>query len=298
MKQDRAMRDDTTRSRGAGRLIAALFVAAIVSACASDKDDTTLVDQPVEKLYNDATDALLDGNYAQASKLFEEVDRQHPYSNWATKAELMSAYANYQANKYDEAISGFDRFIQLHPGNRDAPYAYYMRGLCYYEQIADVERDQDMTQKALAGLDEVVKRYPDSPYARDARIKIDLTHDHLAGKEMEVGRYYLNQGQYVAAINRFKIVVDRYQTTTHVPEALTRLTEAYTAVGLPDEAKKTASVLGYNYPGSNWYVDSYALVTGESKAAIARGEPPPGSGVVEKREGGRSWLARAWDTIF
>ena len=150
----------------------------------------------------------------------------------------------------------------MHPGNRDVAYANYLKALCYYEQISDVARDQQMTQRALDALEDVVRKYPDSQYARDARLKIDLTRDHLAGKEMAVGRYYLTRGNYLAAINRFRRVVDDFQTTSHTPEALHRLVEAYTAIGLPDEARKAASVLGHNYPGSDWYVDSYSLATG------------------------------------
>ena len=174
----------------------------------------------------------------------------------------MSAYAFYEANDYDEAIAAAQRFIELHPGNADVPYAYYLVGISYYEQISDVGRDQKMTEQALAAFDELVRRFPDSKYARDAELKADLTRDHLAGKEMSIGRYYLRRGQYVAAINRFRNVVERYQTTTHVPEALHRLTEAYLALGLDEEAQKNAAVLGYNFPSSEWYQDSYALLNG------------------------------------
>src|SRR5260221_10859285 len=196
----------------------ALLVAA---GCSSDEKDT-YVEAPVEKLYNEATDSMLNGQFDQAAKQFDEVERQHPYSVWATKAQLMAAYANYQANKYDDAVVALDRFIQLNPSNRDVAYAYYMKALCYYEQITDVQRDAKMTEQALKSLEEVVNRFPESVYGRDARLKIDLTHDHLAGKEMDVGRYYLTRAQYLAALNRFKFVVDKYQTTSHVPEALHR----------------------------------------------------------------------------
>ena len=172
----------------------------------------------------------------------------------------MSAYANYQGNAYDEAIIILDRFIQLHPSNKDVPYAFYLKALCYYEQISDVGRDQKMTELALNSLNDVILRFPRSKYARDAKLKIDLTRDHLAGKEMEIGRYYESQGQYLAAINRFRSVVDKFQTTTHVPEALHRLTESYLALGLVDQANKTAAVLGYNFPGTEWYIDTYEIV--------------------------------------
>ena len=254
-----------------------------VAACGGDNSKDTYVETPVETLYNSAMNSLIAENYDRAGKQFDEVDRQHPYSVWATKAQLMSAYALYQANKYDESIVASDRFIQLHPGHRDVAYAYYLKALDYYVQIADVGRDQRTTEQALAALGEVVRRFPDSRYGRDARLKIDLARDHLAGKEMEIGRYYEKQGLYLGAINRFRRVVDQYQTTTHVPEALERLTECYFALGLTDEAKKTASVLGYNYPGSDWYKSAYALVTGE-KTASADDQP--------------GWFGRVVGSIF
>ena len=172
----------------------------------------------------------------------------------------MAAYANYLDNQYDSAIVALDRFIQLHPSNKDAPYAYYLKGLSYYEQISNITRDQQMTALAMRSLRELVSRFPNSKYARDAKLKIELTLDHLAGKDMSIGRYYLKQRKYLAAINRFKKIVDRYQTTTHVPEALHRLVEAYLALGIVTEAKKMASVLGHNYPGSEWYIDSFEMV--------------------------------------
>ncbi len=238
---------------------------------------------PPEKLYNMGMDLLLGGNSVAAAAVFDEVDRQHPYSVWANKAQIMSAYAFYKRNKYDDAIVALERFIQLHPGSRDAPYAYYLKALCYYERITDVGRDQDLTRRAMKALDEVVRRYPKSKYARDARLKRDLTNDHLAGSEMGIGRFYLKKKQYLAAINRFRGVVDNYQTTSHVPEALHRLTEAYLALGLKDEAQSTAAVLGHNFPGSDWYVDSYALITGTRTAT--------------KKEK-RSWIGRAWNSVF
>jgi outer membrane protein assembly factor BamD len=242
----------------------------LAAACAEKKD--TYVEKPVESLYNSAMNDMLDGGYAKAAKSFDEVERQHPYSVWATKAQLMSAYALYQAGKYDESVVAADRFISLHPGHRDIAYAYYLKALDYYVQIADVARDQKQTQQAMTALSEVVRRFPESKYGRDARLKIDLARDHLAGKEMEIGRYYERQGSYLAAINRFKRVVDDYQTTTHLPEALHRLTECYTALGLTDEAQKVAAVLGYNYPGSEWYGDAYALVkTDAPPTAVAGG---------------------------
>lgn len=234
----------------------------LIAACSSDKE--VYVERPVDDLYNDAMNNLEDGDYKRSAKLFDEVERQHPYSPWATKAQLMSAYAYYEADMYDEAIAALDRYIELHPASPDVAYAYYLKGLAYYERISDIHRDQQMTQSAKKVFEELVSRYPLSEYARDARLKIELCNDHLAGKEMTVGRYYLNRGHYLAAINRFRTVVTQYQTTTHVPEALMRLTEAYTAVGLDDEARRTAAVLGYNFPGSDWYADAYKLVGGRT----------------------------------
>jgi outer membrane protein assembly factor BamD len=268
--------------QSSAKYIAVAGVALLLVAC-GDKEKDTYVEAPVEELYNTGTDLLLAESYTKAAQFFDEVDRQHPYSVWAAKAELMSAYAQYERNKFDDAIASLDRFIQLHPGNRDAPYAYYLKALCYYEQIEDVGRDQETTTKALEALQEVLRRYPDSIYARDARVKIDLTRDHLAGKEMEVGRWYLKQGQYVAAINRFRRVIEVYQTTTHAPEALERLTEAYLALGIRDEAQTAAAVLGYNFPGSKWYKDSYELL---QEAHVA------------PQEDKGSWISQAWKSLF
>jgi len=246
-----------------GRLLAGLALVATVSLGGCSEKTDKFKEQSVEVLYNAAVDQMEQENWSLSGRIFDEVERQHPYSVWATKAQLMQAYVMYQGNKYDEAISAADRFIQLHPGNRDAAYAYYIKAISYYEQIVDVGRDQKNTENALKALQDVATRFPDSKYARDSRLKMDLTRDHLAGKQMEIGRYYERAGLYIAAINRFRVVVKDYQTTTHVPEALARLAECYTAVGLPEEAQKNASVLGYNYPESEWYQDSYTLLKGE-----------------------------------
>lgn len=240
------------------------------------------VERPVEEIYNLGLKELQDGRYFQAAEQFDEVERQHPYSVWARRSMLMAAYSNYQLNEYDKAILAAQRFISLHPGNRDVAYAYYLIAVSYYEQISDVERDQKMTAEALRTLTEVVRRFPTSDYARDARLKIDLTNDHLAGKEMEIGRYYLKQREYLAAINRFRVVVETYQTTTHVPEALHRLTECYVALGVINEAQAAAAVLGHNYPGSEWYQDSYSLLTGRD---------------VRPAENRKSWISRAFSGI-
>ncbi len=251
-------------------------------ACSSSEEEI-YVEQRVEPLYNAAVNALETANYNEAAKKFEEVERQHPYSTWATKAQLMAAYSHYQANEYDDAIIALDRFIRLHPGNRDTPYAYYLRALAHYEQISDVSRDQRATRQALQSLEDVIKRFPESKFARDAKLKIDLARDHLAGKDMEIGRFYLERRHYAAAINRFRRVLEVYQTTTHVPEALHRLVEAYTALGVIDEARKVAAVLGYNYPGSEWYLDTYYIATG-----------------VDLREQNeeKGIFARTWDWLF
>ena len=258
--------------------LAAVLGVVLLAACAGTEEDA-YVERPVESLYNEAMDALEVKEYRIAADLFDEVERQHPYSTWATKAQLMSAYAYYQHNDYDDAIVALDRFIQLHPSNRDVPYAYYLKGLSYYEQISDVSRDQKMTEHALKTLNQLVSRYPESKYARAAKIKIDLTYDHLAGKEMEIGRYYLGQGHYGPAINRFKSVIENYQTTTHVPEALHRLTEAFRALGIDAEARKTASVLGHNFPGSEWYIDSFDLME----------DRPPGEREKQKASWYKFW---------
>lgn len=230
----------------------ALFLGlSLLSACSSTKDIKE--NQSAEELYNQAYKDLNKTSYAKAAETFEKVELEHPYSKWATKAKLMGAYAYYKDQKYDDAIISLDRFIKYHPGNKDAPYAYYLKALCYYEQITTVDKDQSNTQKALEALEQVINRFPDSKYAQDARLKIDLTRDHLAGKEMEVGRYYLGQNNYLSALNRFSTVVNNYQTTSHIEEALYRQVEIYTILGLNAEAENAKKVLGYNYPDSIWY---------------------------------------------
>jgi len=256
----------SSRIRLCLRVLRVLPLITLLGVAACSEDEEVYIERPVHELYNTAKSQLDAGQYKQAATSFDEVERQHPYSKWATKAQIMSAYAYYLDNDYDDAIIALDRFIQLNPSHKDVPYAYYLKGLSYYEQISTVDRDQAMTENALATLNELLTRFPESTYSRDAKIKIELTYDSLAGKEMEIGRYYLFQEQYLAAINRFKRVVDEYQTTTHVPEALLRLTEAYMALGLVGEAKKTAAVLGHNFPGSDWYASAYTLVTGEQIA--------------------------------
>ena len=226
---------------------------------------------PVETLYNQGVDALNAHRYKQAVTQFDNVEQYYPYSSWATNAQLMHGYAEYLQNHYSDAIPVLDRFIQLHPTNRDIAYAYYLRALSYYEQIADIQRDQKGTLQAMTALQEVSNRFPDSAYAQDATLKIDLCRDHLAGKEMEIGRYYEQQHLYTAAINRFQRVVDDYQTTNHVPEALHRLTEIYLILGMTDQARTTAAVLGHNYPGNRWYADSYNQLVADSVVPDAQG---------------------------
>jgi len=263
----------------AGRLAVLCLAALLLGAWG--KDD--YVEGSVDELYNKAMDEMLAERYKQAAKLFDEVDRQHPYSVWSTRAQIMSAYANYKNSKFDDAIIGLDRYIQLHPNDRDIGYAYYLKGMCYFDQIKDVKRDQTSAREALKTFDEMNKRFPNSRYTRDVTRKIDLINDHLAGKEMDVGRFYLKRGQQLAAIGRFRTVVDRYQTTSQVPEALLRLAEAYTELGVMDEAKKVTAVLGYNYPASEWYTDSYELVTGKA---------------VDRPKEDRSFMTRALAWIF
>jgi outer membrane protein assembly factor BamD len=256
----------------ARRLIAVSAVAAValtMAACSSDKKELEYKEQSVYEIYSKAVSYVDNGRFTDAGKYFDEVERQHPYSVWSTKAMLMSAYAYYRADQYDEAITRLDRFIQVHPGNRDIAYAYYLKALCAYERIADIRRDQEQTSKALDALEDVVSRFPDSSYGRDARLKVDLVRDHLAGREMNIGRFYIRNRQYLAAINRFKVVVDQFGSTSHVPEALYRLTEAFTALGLATEAHKSAAVLGFNYPSTDWYHDAYALAGGDKTPALA-----------------------------
>jgi outer membrane protein assembly factor BamD len=247
------------------RPVALLLACAVIlpaGGCARNRAgaDTPYVASDVNTLYSLAQRHLRRGNYEVAAKLFDEVERQHPYSVWARRAQLMSAFSYYIAKKYPEAVSSAQRFLTIHPGNKDAPYAHYLIAMSYYEQIEDVTRDQSITQQAADAFGELIRRYPESRYAADARLKIDLINDHLGGKEMEVGRFYQRSGKWLAAATRFREVVEKYQTTSHAPEALHRLVETYLALGIPQEAQKAAAVLGKNYPGSKWYQRSYALI--------------------------------------
>jgi len=248
------------------RPIALLIAAALLAplaGCATSKSkaDTKYVARDVDTLYNAAKNRLDRGQYKVAAQLFDEVERQHPYSVWARRAQLMSAFSYYAARSYPESIQSAQRFLSIHPGNKDAPYAHYLIGMDYYEQIQDVTRDQKITQQTLDAMGELVRRYPDTRYAADARVKIDLIRDHLAGKEMEIGRFYQRRNDWLASVIRFRKVIEEYDTTSHAPEALMRLTESYLALGVPEEAKKSAAVLGHNYPGSKWYEKAYSLVS-------------------------------------
>lgn len=273
----------------ATRLILIALIPLVVASCQRNRPTSAAyVERPAETIYSEAVAMMDRSRYSEAAEQFDEVERQHPYSEWARRSMLMAAYANYQANNYEETISDAQRFLSLHPGSRSAPYAYYLIAISHFEQIRDVGRDQLTTQQAMEALEQVVRRYPTSRYAADARLKIDMTRDHLAGKEMDIGRYYLRRGFHLAAINRFRNVVENYETTSHTPEALHRLVEAYVALGVDEEATQVAAVLGYNFPGSQWYEDTYRLMTREG-IAIPN---------TDLREENPSYLRRAIDRIF
>jgi outer membrane protein assembly factor BamD len=261
------VRNSWARPNSLGKAaLVAIFCALAVAGCSAGqkkapKTKLAYEERPVELLYSTGADRMDHHLWNQAVDYFQEVERQHPYSEWSRRAILMQAFAHYQANEYDDAIADADRFISLYPGNTAAAYAHYIKAICYFEQIVDVGRDQAATGQALDNLREVTARYPHTEYALDARLKIDMVNDQLAGKEMTIGRWYLRQSDTLAAINRFKTVIQRYQTTSHAPEALYRLVEANLTLGLIDEAKKDGAVLGYNYPGDQWYIDAYNLLT-------------------------------------
>ncbi|CAM3628849.1 outer membrane protein assembly factor BamD [Litorimonas haliclonae] len=249
------------------RLGGVAVLALMISGCSifggkSDKEKLAYIERPAELIYNQALDRVQKNDWDGANLYFQEVERQHPFSRWARRAMLMSAYAYYRTTDYEQSVATAQRFISLHPGNDSTPYAYYLIAINYYDQIYDVGRDQATTVSAEAALQQVVRRFPESDYARDARLKLELTHDHLAGKEMAIGRYYLKENQHLAAIGRFKNVVKNYETTSQTEEALHRLVEAYVSLGIINEAKLVGSVLGYNYPDSAWYQDSYELLQG------------------------------------
>lgn len=238
-------------------VVAMLSFGGIV-ACSSQPDQPLVGE--VNNLYNKGMNQLQTRNFNEAIHTFEELERQHPYSGWATRAQMMIVYSQYRLGKYEEALFNVDRFIRLHPGHDNLDYIYYMRGMCFYPQISDVDRDQGFTEEAYKAFNEVVHRFPNSEYARDARLKITLTLDHMAGKEMAIGRFYQDQGENLAALNRFQNVIDDYQKTLQVPEALYRLVEVYFTLGLDEQATRSAAVLGHNYPESKWYKMAYDLL--------------------------------------
>ena len=266
-----------SKSWGRVAVLLALSTAIALTGCSvvkKKKPTLAYEERPVELLFSVGAADLDRHQWNDAVNYFREVERQHPYSEWSRRSILMTAYAHYQANSYAEAINDADRFIALYPGNAATPYAFYLKSVCYFEQIVDVGRDQAATEQAQANLGEVIKRYPTTQYAADARVKLDMVLDQLAGKEMTIGRYYLRAGDPIAAIGRFRRVIDRYQTTSHAPEALYRLVEANLTLGLVGEAVKDGAVLGYNYPGDVWYHDAYHLLTTKG----LRPALPPGSG--------------------
>lgn len=270
-------------------LIAGLAAAAALAGCAdaldkvnlfksTAKDESTVPDRPAGELYNQGLGELKAGKSRTAIDTFKEVDRQHPYTEEARKAQIMLAFAAYQAGSYDDAVQAAKRFLALYPGSPDAAYARYIIGQAYFEQIPDVTRDQEATKQALAAMQEIIDNYPKSEYAADARKKIVIAKDQLAGKEMQVGRYYLERREYIAAINRFKVVVTSYATTRHIEEALERLTECYLAIGVNKEAQTAAAVLGHNFPDSPWYKDAFQLLQ---------------SGGLKPNEDKASWISKA-----
>jgi outer membrane protein assembly factor BamD len=262
-------------------LVLAGVCALALAGCAGKpkKLEISTQQRPVELIYATGASRLDARQWTDAVDYFHEVERQYPYSEWSRRAILMTAYAHYQANNYEDARADADRFVSLYPGNASAVYAYYIKAICYFEQIIDVGRDQAATEQALAALREVVRRYPTTEYATDAKLKIDMVNDQLAGKEMTVGRYYLRNGEPLSAIGRFRTVIDKYQTTSDAPEALYRLVEVYLTLGLNEEAKRNAAVLGFNYPGDRWYSDAYSLMQG-------RGLKPQIVPIKKKRPGG------------
>lgn len=258
-------------------LVALALFAAAVGGCTADKD-FNVPDDPPEKLYNEGLYLLqTKKDYKAAAKKFEEVDRQHPYSDWARKALLMMAYSYYEGREYEDSVAAAKRYVTLHPGSADAAYAQFLIGSSYFDEIPDITRDQGRTEKAMTALEEVARKFPNTEYASSAKKKIEVARDQLAGKEMLVGRWYLERKDYTGAINRFKIVVTRYQTTRHVEEALMRLAESYMALGIVGEAQTAAAVLGHNFPDSPWYKDAYNLLQ---------------SGGLSPSENKQSWISK------
>ncbi len=282
----------TARCRGdrgvVARVVLLVPLLAMLGGCGmwnsmfGDKDPI-LPDEPADRLYNQGVYLMNEKHdYKESAKKFEEVDRQHPYSEWARKSLIMSAYAYYSARAYDESINAAKRYITLHPGSGDAAYAQYLIGMSYFDQIPDITRDQTTTERAISALEEVSRKFPNSEYAESARKKVEVARDQLAAKEMDIGRQYLKKQDFTGAINRFKVVVTQYQTTRHVEEALERLTECYMALGIVMEAQTAAAVLGHNFPDSPWYKDAYKLVK---------------TGGLEPNEDRGSWISKAFQKI-
>ncbi|WP_372892638.1 outer membrane protein assembly factor BamD [Rhodosalinus sp.] len=266
-----------TGTKVLSRAIAAGLLVALVAGCGDRPpggvdDDAPLDSFSAEQIFERGEFELARNRHEDAASYFSEIERLYPYSEWAERALIMQAFAWHEEGNYEEARAAAQRYLDVYPATDDAAYAQYLLALSYYDQIEDVGRDQGVTFQALQALREVIERYPESEYARSAILKFELAFDHLAGKEMEVGRYYLKRGNYAAAVNRFRVVVEDFQTTTHTPEALHRLVEAYLSLGLTDEAQTAGAILGYNYQGSDWYEDSYALLTGEGLEPEARGD--------------------------
>jgi outer membrane protein assembly factor BamD len=262
-------------------LAACALLAGLLAGCADDKN-AIAPDEPADKLYNEGLTLLNKKEFVDSAKKFEEVDRQHPYSDWGRKSLLMAAFAYYEGGKYDDTIMAAKRYVTLHPGSSDAAYAQYLMASAYFDQIPDVSRDQARTERAMQVLAEVARKYPDTEYAESAKKKIEVARDQLAGKEMTIGRFYLERRDFIGAINRFKAVVTQYQTTRHVEEALMRLTECYMALGIVNEAQTAAAVLGHNFPSSPWYQDAYKLVQ---------------TGGSEPRENKDSWISKAFKAL-
>ncbi len=277
------VRTPSSSSAGSRRLslVLALALALPAAGCSmfGDKKEEVAPDEPADQLYNEGLTKINSGDYEDARKKFDEVDRQHPYTDWGRKAVLMTTYANYKAGKYTDAITSGTRYVQLHPTSPDAAYAQYLVAMSYYNQVPDIARDQEGTRRAVESFEELVRRWPNSEYAETARRRIAVARDQLAGKEMQVGRYYLGRREYTGAINRFRIVVSQYQQTRHIEEALERLVEAYMALGIVSEAQTAAAILGHNYPDSEWYKAAYALVT---------------NGGLQPQENSESWISKAF----
>jgi len=306
----------TFRARLRLSIVAPIMAAALVSGCSGlnlfgPKADDTYIEGTVQQLYSQGQDLMRKKEYKEAAKYFSEVDRQHPYSAWAARSQLMVAYANYKAKEFHTARLTLNRFLRLHPAHRDVAYAHYLKALSYFEEVRDTRRDQSFTRNAYKEFMVVAERYPASKYAVDSKQKAGALRDHLAGHEMEIGRFYQSKNLHLAAVNRFRTVVKEYQASRHVPEALHRMTESYIALGLRNEAQRTAAVLGHNFPKSRWYADSFALIQGKRSSPVSttgvtstlsRSQRKPKSSTGRRtltvKGSGRSWFGRMVDRVF